>query len=187
MDAGTLRRPRVWLPVVAGVGVAVGLGVYGRLHDPSGTSGIGDALRLQTGKVWLATAVMLLAVVQLITSLSVYGKLPSRPGIPALHRWSGRIALLLSLPIAVHCLYALGFSSASLRTLAHSILGCLFYGAFVTKMLLLSRPDESRPDESRPGEGRAWVLPLAGGLVLTAIAGLWLTSSLWFFTTVGIG
>ncbi|WP_229076635.1 DUF6529 family protein [Actinoplanes sp. DH11] len=175
MEAGTLRQPRVWLPAVAGVGVAVALGVYGRLHDPAGTSGIGDALRLQSGKVWLATAVLLFAVVQLVSALALYGRLPSAPWIPALHRWSGRIALLLSLPIAVHCLYALGFSTGSLRTLAHSVLGCLCYGAFVAKMLLISRP----------GDSRAWVLPLAGGLLLTAIAGLWLTSSLWFFTTVG--
>ncbi|WP_435824125.1 DUF6529 family protein [Actinoplanes missouriensis] len=175
MEAATLRRPRVWLPVVAGVGVAVTLGVYGRLHDPAGTSGIGDALRLQSSKAWLATTVLLLAAVQLVSALSVYGRLPSRPWIPALHRWSGRVALLLSLPIAVHCLYALGFRADSPRTLAHSVLGCLFYGAFVAKMLLISRPGESRP----------WVLPLAGGLVLTAVAGLWLTASLWYFTTAG--
>ncbi|RAK27445.1 hypothetical protein B0I29_12379 [Actinoplanes lutulentus] len=175
MRAGTLRRPHVWLPVVAGVGVAVALGVYGRLHDPAGTSGIGDALRLQSGKVWLATAVLLFAVVQLISALSMYGALPSAPWIATVHRWSGRVAVLLSLPIAVHCLYALGFSSASLRVLVHSVLGCVFYGAFVTKMLLISRP----------GDTRAWVLPLVGGLLLTAITGLWLTSSLWFFATVG--
>ncbi|WP_433824952.1 DUF6529 family protein [Actinoplanes sp. CA-015351] len=176
MEAGTMRRPRVWLPVVAGVGVAVALGVYGRLHDPAGTSGIGGALSLQSGKVWLATAVLLFAVVQLISALSMYGNLPSAPWITAVHRWSGRVAVLLSLPIAVHCLYALGFSSASPRALVHSVLGCVFYGAFVTKMLLISRP----------GDTRAWVLPLAGGLLLTAVAGLWLTSSLWFFATVGV-
>jgi hypothetical protein len=173
-----LGRPGVWLPTVAGVGVAVSLGVYGRLHDPAGTSGLGSVLRLPAaGKAWLATAVLLVAVVQLVSALSVYGKLPSARWTGTLHRWSGRLALVLSLPIAVHCLYAFGFSTASPRTLAHSVLGCLFYGVFVTKMLLLSRP----------GEGRGWALPLAGGVALTAVAGLWLTSSLWFFTTAGIG
>ena len=31
-----------------------------------------------------------------------------------------------------------------------------------------------------------WALPVFGGLVFTALVGLWLTSSLWFFTTVGV-
>jgi hypothetical protein len=31
-----------------------------------------------------------------------------------------------------------------------------------------------------------WALPLAGGLAFSAVVGLWMTSSLWFFTTVGV-
>jgi hypothetical protein len=42
-------------------------------------------------------------------------------------------------------------------------------------MLTLSR-------KGMPG----WMLPLFGGLVFTALVGLWLTSSLWFFTTFGV-
>ena len=30
------------------------------------------------------------------------------------------------------------------------------------------------------------VLPLVGGVVFAGLAMLWLTSSLWFFTTVGV-
>ena len=30
-----------------------------------------------------------------------------------------------------------------------------------------------------------WALPLAGGLVFAALVGIWLTSSLWFFTSSG--
>ena len=73
------------------------------------------------------------------------------------------------------CLYALGFEHSSPRVLIHSLLGCFFFGAFVAKMLLLSR-------RSTPG----WVLPVVGGLVFTALVGLWLSSSLWYFTTVGV-
>ena len=116
-------------------------------------------------------------MVQLVSALSLYGRLPAARWTRGLHRWSGRIALVLSLPIAVHCLYALGFGGDSVRVLVHSLCGCLFYGAFVAKMLLLSSP--------APAPG--WVLPLTGGLVLTAVAGLWLTSALWFFTTIGAG
>ncbi|MFC7532823.1 DUF6529 family protein [Actinoplanes sp. GCM10030250] len=177
MEAGTLRQPRVWLPVVAGVGVAVCLGVYGRLHEPAGALDVPAFIRLQDTKVWLATAAAALGVIQLVSALAMYGKLPTARWIPGLHRWSGRLALLFSLPVAVHCLYALGFRAGEPRVLAHSLLGCVFYGAFAAKMLLISRP----------GEGRPWVVPLAGGLVLTTLTGLWLSSALWFFTTFGPG
>lgn len=59
--------------------------------------------------------------------------------------------------------------------LVHSLFGCLFYGAFVTKMLLLTRP-------GAPG----WSLPTLGGAVFTGLTALWLSSALWFFTTTGI-
>ncbi len=42
-------------------------------------------------------------------------------------------------------------------------------------MLVLSR-------KGMPG----WALPLLGGLVFTSLVVLWLTSSLWFFTTRGV-
>ena len=58
--------------------------------------------------------------------------------------------------------------------LIHSLLGCFFFGAFTAKMLLLTHKD-------LPG----WVIPVAGGALFSGLVGLWLTSSLWFFTTVG--
>ena len=30
-----------------------------------------------------------------------------------------------------------------------------------------------------------WALPVVGGLLFACLVGLWLTSSLWFFTNVG--
>ncbi|GLY06284.1 MULTISPECIES: DUF6529 family protein [Actinoplanes] len=161
---------RVWLPAAAGVGVAVVLGVYARLHTPV-PAGFLDV----RAKVWLASAAAALALLQLLSALSLYGRLPAFRGNAATHRWTGRLAVLVSLPMAVHCLYVLGFSTAGPRTLAHSVFGCLFYGAFVTKMLLLSSPRATRP----------WLLPLLGGLVLTTITGLWLTSAFWFLFLSG--
>ncbi|WP_306214862.1 DUF6529 family protein [Actinoplanes sp. RD1] len=147
--------------------MAVALGVYGRAHTPRT-----DLVPDLRGKSWLATAVLLLAVVQLLSALAVYGRLPLRGRWPAVvHRWSGRLAFLASLPVAVDCLYLLGFQTGDPRVLAHSLLGCLFYGAFVTKMLVVSDP----------GDGPPWVLPVAGGLLFTAVTGVWLTSALWFF------
>jgi hypothetical protein len=95
--------------------------------------------------------------------------------VSAVHRWSGRAAVVVSLPVAAHCLYALGFQGYDTRVLAHSLLGCFFYGIFVCKMLALSR-------EHRPG----WLVPVLGGAVFTGLTGLWLTSALWFFTENGV-
>ncbi|GAA4602743.1 hypothetical protein BJY16_004353 [Actinoplanes octamycinicus] len=167
------RRSLWWLPAVAGVGVAVGLGVYGRLHEPSALALFDVFGRPIVVKAGLTSGAAFLALVQLVSALALYGRLPSKSWTPALHRWSGRLAVVLSLPVAVHCLYALGFGFDSPRVLAHSLLGCLFYGAFVAKMLIISQPDSGRP----------WTLPLAGGLTFTALTGVWLTSALWFFLT----
>jgi hypothetical protein len=156
------------VPAAAGIGTAVALGVYGRVHQPPGVA-VDFGL-----KVWLATGAALLAVLQLLLALAMYGRMPGVPTGPPLavvHRWTGRLALVLSLPVAVHCLYLLGFRSAEPRVLVHSLLGCLFYGAFVAKMLVLSRPENDG----------GWVLPIAGGVTFTAITGAWLTSALWFF------
>ncbi|GAA1612467.1 DUF6529 family protein [Catellatospora bangladeshensis] len=182
MDTEGTRRitsaAGLYVPLLLGAVVAVTLGVYGNVHTPTGVSvnvaGFSGPMEV---KVWLASGAALLALVQLVTALAMWGKLG--PGMPSwlgpLHRWSGRGAFLLAVPVAVHCLYALGFADYNLRTLAHSLLGCFFFGAFTVKMLSL-------PKRGLPG----WTLPLLGGAVFTALIGLWLTSSLWFFTTFGV-
>jgi Family of unknown function (DUF6529) len=167
------------VPALVGAAVAVTLGVYGRLHEPTGIAvNVAGFSSPQTVKVWLATASLVLAVVQLLSALAMYGRLPgvTAPGwTGTLHRASGRIAFLLAVPVAAHCLYALGFQTYDTRVLVHSILGCVFFGAFTVKMLVLTK------------RGLAgWVLPLFGGVVFAGLVLLWLTSSLWFFTTVGV-
>lgn len=165
--------------LVIGSGVAVALGVYGRAHTPTGIAvSVSGFSSPQTVKVWLASAAALFAVLQLLSALLMYGRLgrlSAPPWIGTAHRWSGRTAFLLSIPVAMHCLYALGFQTYDTRVLIHSLLGCVFYGVFTTKMLLLTE------------RGLAgWVLPLAGGLAFAGLTGMWLTSSLWYFTTVGV-
>ncbi len=161
----------------AGSLVAVGLGVYGSTHEPAffalNLAGFSSGL---AAKAWLATGAFLLAVVQLASALIMYGRLPVRAPswIGELHRWSGRAAVLLTVPVAVHCLYALGFQAGEPRVLVHSLFGCFFYGAFAAKMLVL------RVDSPR------WTLPLLGGAVFSALTALWLTASVWFFTTSGL-
>jgi len=58
---------------------------------------------------------------------------------------------------------------------AHSLGGCLFYGAYAAKMLALRA-------RGLPG----WALPVLGGGVLATLLLLWLTSALWFFTRSGV-
>jgi hypothetical protein len=176
------RRPRrggVLLSAAIGSLVAVGIGVYGRVHEPTffaiNLAGFSSGVAV---KAWLGTAAFLLVLVQLGSSMVMYGRfrrIHAPHWVPALHRWSGRAAVLLTVPVAVHCLYALGFQGGSLRTLLHSLFGCFFYGVFVTKMLLLQRSHTP-----------AWSLPVLGGMVFTAMTALWLTSSVWFFTTSGL-
>ena len=170
---------RAVIPLSIGAAVAVGLGVYGRLHDPTGVAiNVAGFSSPQSVKAWLATVALLLAVVQLITVLALFGHLKGlagRPWVGPVHRWSGRAAVAVTLPVVAHCLYALGFQYDEPRVLVHSLLGCFFYGAFAAKMLTLSRNDLPR-----------WLLPVVGGAVFAGLVGLWLTSSLWFFSTFGI-
>jgi hypothetical protein len=176
--AGNRAGAAFLVPLGAGTVVAVVLGVYGSLHTPTGVAvNVAGFSSPMSVKAWLATVVVVLAIVQLLSALAMYGKLgrAAPAWVAPVHRWSGRLAFLVSIPVALHCLYALGFQSFDTRVLLHSLLGCFFYGAFVAKMLLLRK-------DGAPG----WSLPLLGGLVFTALVGLWLSASLWFFTQSGL-
>ncbi len=169
------------LLVAAAVGaaVALGLGTYGRVHEPTGqaiaTFGFPAVLPM---KAWFTTAAATLGLAQLGSALWLWGRLPlvgaAPDGLGAAHRWLGTAAFLFTLPVAYHCLWALGFQDTTTRVLVHSLLGCAFYGVFATKMLVLR-------SDRLPG----WSLPAVGGLLVTVLTGIWLTSSLWFFTNVG--
>jgi Family of unknown function (DUF6529) len=167
------------MAAVAGASVAVALGTYGRVHEPTGDSiatfGFPAVLPM---KAWFTTAVALLALAQLASALAMWGRLPgvraSSAWVAPVHRWSGTVAFVVSLPVAYHCLWSLGFQDTDTRVLVHSLLGCAFYGAFATKLLALRI-------ERLP----AWALPVMGGTLVTCLTVIWLTSSLWFFTNVG--
>jgi hypothetical protein len=167
------------VPSLIGGLVALTLGLYGRLHHATGIAvNIAGFSSPGSVKSWLATGAVVFAIIQVGSALVMYGKVPrvaAPPWIGGLHQWSGRIAFLLSVPVAVHCLYALGFQNYSTRVLIHSILGCLFFGAFTVKMLVL-------PKRGLPG----WVLPVLGAVVFAVLVLIWFTSAYWFFSTFGI-
>jgi len=169
---------RLLIAGLMGAAVALTLGIYANAHNPSSdltiTLGFTNTI---TMKVWLATVALCFAVVQLLSAWWMYGRLPlgAAPSwLGSVHRISGRLAFLVSLPVAYHCLYQLGFQHSSTRVLLHSILGCLFYGAFAAKVLVV---------RSRNLPGSA--LPLAGGLVFVLLVYIWLTSVLWYVNHSG--
>src|SRR3954452_18007705 len=162
-----------WLGA-AGVGaaIALALGVYGNVHDPSQklvfTLFFSSTIAL---KVWLATLAVFLGFVQVALALWLYGRLPwAAPGwAGGAHLITGRLAFLTTVPVAYHCLWSLGFQHSSFRVLAHSILGYAFYGAFVTKVLVVR-------NHALP----ARALPIAGGLLFAVLVAAWYTSAVWF-------
>jgi hypothetical protein len=170
------------VPLLVGSLVALTLGVYGNLHEGTGVAvniaGFTDhPAPTSAAKVTLASGAVLFALLQLLSALVMYGKVPgvAAPSwIGPAHRWSGRVAFLLAVPVAVHCLYAAGFQTFDTRVFMHSLLGCLFFGAFVVKMLGLRK-------DGLPG----WFLPVLGGVVFTGLIGLWWTTALRFFGTFG--
>lgn len=177
MTAKTVDR-RAMVALLTGAAVAVGLGVYGNVHDPTGRSLVSlffsGTINL---KVWLATFAFAAAGFQLWSALRMYGRIGSgeKPAwLASAHRVSGTLAFLLSIPVAYHCLWALGFTADSgTRVLAHSLLGCFFYGAFAAKVIVV-----------RSTSAPAWALPVLGGTLFTVLVAIWLTSSFWFFTSV---
>jgi hypothetical protein len=132
-------------------------------------------------KAWFATGAAVLAIVQVSTGARIFGKLGgivrvAPPKVNRIHRWSGRLAILLTLPVAFHCIFILGFKTDDARVFAHSLLGTFIYGVLAVKLFFVRDPDHPR-----------WTLPLVGGTLFTVLVLLWSTSSLWYFTEVEFG
>jgi len=168
----------VWLAlplvVFALITVTVGLVAGRTVREPYETPFFhpffADVLQM---KAWLVTAAVVLACGQLLTAARIYELLrfpPKGRFYHSVHHWSGRAAILLTLPVAYHCIFLLGFSSDSPRVLIHSLLGSALYGAVVVKVLMV-----------RSRRFASWMLPVAGGLLFSILLGLWLTSALLFF------
>jgi hypothetical protein len=169
----------------AGAVVALLVGVFGKAHDPTldatTTFGFDTVIDM---KVVLSVVVGVLAVLQLIGALWIYGKLgiaaPSWLGMA--HRLTGTVALALLLLVAYHCLWALGLESGTLasgekvstRVVVHGVLGCAVVGAVVVKVVAV---------RSRRAPG--WFLPVAGGLLFSLLVVVVLTSAGWYIDAKG--
>jgi hypothetical protein len=169
----------------AGAVVALLVGVFGTLHDPTldGTTTLGFDTVLAM-KVVVSLVIGVLAVFQVVGALWMYGRLgiaaPSWLG--TVHRVSGVVALLLGVFVAYHCLWALGLESGTLedgekvplRTVVHGVLGCAVIGAVVVKVTAV---------RSRRAPG--WFLPVAGGLLFALLIVVVLTSAGWYLDENG--
>jgi hypothetical protein len=162
-DPSPGRSTRLFIVIVLiGAALSVTLGVYGHEHTPTGRAITTFAFPTLLGmKAWLATGAAALGVVQALTALRIYGRIRRGPTVRAVtitHRVSGVSAVLLTLPVASHCLWSLGFDSYSTRVLVHSLMGCAFYGVFLTKMLAV------RSRRLPPS-----ALPVLGGVLFTVL------------------
>lgn len=162
--------------ILVGSAVSLSLGIYGRVHSPtySAITTLGFP-SLMSMKAWLASGAAALGLVQVLTALRMYGRIGTGPApraVARLHRASGVTAVLLTLPVALQCLWSLGFATYSTRVLLHSLAGCAFYGVLVTKMLGLHV-------RRFPG----WAVPWLGGALFTILVVAWLTSALWYFAS----
>ena len=174
---GVSTTTKLLLILVAGAAVAVALGVYANEHTPTeqGPYRLFFSGTIQL-KVWFAAAALVLAGVQLLLGVRLYGWINIPRQAPAwlgdAHRLIGTTAFAITLPVAYSCIWALGFQSTNTRVLLHGIFGCAFYGAFVVKVLGV-----------RTKGLPSWVIPIAGGLVFAMLVGLFVTGSVWFFTS----
>ena len=127
-------------------------------------------------KAWFATAAVAFAIVQVLSGARIFGKIQrlvpiGRPTINRVHRWSGRLAFVCTLPVAFHCIFILGFRSTDTRVLIHSIAGTLVYGVFAVKIFFVH--DKAHPK---------WTLPVLGSTLFLVLVTLFVTGSVWYFT-----
>jgi uncharacterized protein DUF6529 len=167
------RRTTAVVAVLIGAAVAFALGVYARLHAPTGHAPLrlGFALPGQM-KVWLTRAAIVLGCLQLVSGLRIDGRIPIPRRLPrwfrVAHRTTGVVAVLLAVPVAFDCVSAFGFHATSPRIVLHGFAGLLLFGVFAVKVVAVQR-------KRRP----VWLIPAAGSALFLGLALLWLTSLGW--------
>jgi hypothetical protein len=176
---------RPLIAFAAGAVVALLVGVFGKAHDPTldGTTTLGFDTVLAM-KVVLTTVIGVLAVLQVVGALWLYGRLgiAAPPWLGRAHRVSGTAALVLTIFVAYHCLWALGLESGTYadgekvptRTVVHGVLGCAVVGALVVKVVAV-----------RTRRAPGWFLPVAGGLLFALLVAVVLTSAVWYLRERG--
>ena len=184
-ERGVLPRPAVFAPLLAGAGVAVALGVYGQVHDPTGR-GLYTVFFIETARLksWLATAAASGAATQLGIAALLWRRVGRRPSPrlgakSAAHRRVPARPLIAAGPAGDHSPWGFGFQAHSAGTMLHSLAGCAFFGAYAAGAVSADRP-------GLPGASRLTVLA-AGAAVFTTMTAVWWTGARWYFTNVSWG
>lgn len=172
----TSRRPAVLVIPAAAVAVAAAVYLLAARHTPDYSAGLFGlhgiaATRL---KAQIATGLLAAALLQVAAGLWLTGLLPTAHSPPRrlgrAHRALGIGLFAASIPVAVHCISAYGFETSDTRVAVHSVAGCLFYGAFTAKVLVVR-------SRRLPG----WVLPALGAVLAALLLTLWYSAALWYF------
>lgn len=144
-DHRQLLRRVPFRGLAAGAAASVALGAYSVVHEPTGRDFVlysFDSSAEWKNALTLVVALLLIAQAAIGFKLAgLFGLRPAgRPWLSELRRLIATVAVGLSLPVAFHCVWALGFTSDSPMGALHSILGCIAYGCVVAAL----RPDDPK-------------------------------------------
>ena len=176
------QPPRWGLAIAAGVGIAVAavLAAYSRVSPGDGgvisTFGFSALFAM---KSWLTRRPWSSCVVQVVSALAMWGRLPGvsgrpglgQPGAPLVRRHRLRPDAARGVPVHL----VAGLLRRHRPDLIHSAAGLAFYGVFAAKMLSLRL-------RGLPG----WTLPVLGGLLAALLTVVWFCSAFWYFTQPGV-
>jgi plastocyanin len=127
-------------------------------------------------KAILASLVVALAVVQVLTMSIIYGWLPGseslRQRLTPYHQWEGRLVITLVVIVAAFCLLTWGPSSNSTRALVHSILGFTVLATLLGKVIVI----RWLPKLSA-------LIPFFGAGLLASFIAIWMLTSYWYWFT----
>ena len=123
-----------------------------------------------------STVVVLLTFSQFYTMESVLGHLPrgriKMRSMMRVHRWGGRIAIVLAAIIAFYCMTDIGAPFEPLRVAVHAVSGTLAFSLLAIKFgLIRFRP--SLAYDTAP-----WI----GRIVAVCFVAIWITSGFAYFT-----
>lgn len=123
-----------------------------------------------------STVVVLLTFSQFYTMESVLGHLPrgriKMRSMMKVHRWGGRITILLAAVIAFYCIVDVGAPKEPLRVVVHIVAGSTAFALLAVKFALI-RWKPSLAYDTAP-----WI----GRIVAVSFVAIWVTSGLAFIT-----
>ncbi len=123
-----------------------------------------------------STVVVLLTFSQFYTMESVLGHVPrgriKMRSMMTVHRWGGRIAILLAAVIAFFCMVDVGAPNQPLRVVVHIVAGSIAFALLAIKFALIRWKPYLAYDTA----------PWIGRIVAICFVAIWVTSGFAYFT-----